>query len=85
MCREMAAWNRRQLLAALLLRRRQQRRKRARRVWVHEVNAKRKEQGDFYHLFQQLKCHEDRLIQVGYIPAMHMLSCFQFSMFGNQT
>ena len=64
MCTEMAAWNRRQLLAALLLHWRQQRRKRARRVWVHEVNAKRKEQGDFYHLFQQLKCHEESRIDL---------------------
>ena len=44
--------------AALLLLRRRSRRES--RLWVHPINEKRKEYGDFYHLFSELLLDRDR-------------------------
>jgi len=30
------------------------------KVWVHEINLKRKEKGEFHHLVQELEQHPDR-------------------------
>lgn len=34
--------------------------KRRKRIWVHEINQKRHEHGEYHRLCQELKSHEDR-------------------------
>ena len=48
------------LLTVLLLKRRKCRR----RIWVHEFNRQRKQQGDFHKLFQELRKDDERFAKV---------------------
>ncbi|KAL2102238.1 hypothetical protein ACEWY4_001406 [Coilia grayii] len=46
--------------AALLLLLRRRRRRRRGRLWVHPLNLQREEQGDYYHLVQELQLDRER-------------------------
>ena len=52
--------DREQLLALLLYRRRLKRKRKTGLIWVHSINQRREEVGDFYTLFPELRNDEEK-------------------------
>lgn len=57
------------LLTVLLLKNK----KRRRRIWVHDINKKREEHGEYHRLYKELESHEDRF----YIYFRMSKDCFE--------
>ncbi|KAK9694976.1 hypothetical protein QE152_g33179 [Popillia japonica] len=51
---------------------RYKRRRKKRRVWVHEINQQRKEEGEFHVLYEQLRSDENRF----YVYFRMDIECF---------
>jgi len=43
------------------------RRKSRRRIWIHAINGRRKQQGDFHNLLQELRKDDDRFFKVCHV------------------